>query len=241
VGQGQAPVLGPSDVEALIARLGSFKDEIVLIGGQALNFWAERFMSRSAELRAGAPHTSKDIDFFGSQKHVRRCAELLGGESTTYGPRDRTPCAGVVRCAGIEIDFVHTLSGVRSEEIREMSIAFEHIRVMHPVHVLESRVANVVELHRTEALALKQLRTAIVVMLEFQRTLIDANKSRHVDRLCARVLKLAKSRQGLAVFREHGIDVFDAASCDPRMPEKYRTERYPRMRAELNAERARRT
>jgi hypothetical protein len=234
VGQDEAPVLGPADVEAFVARLGPLADELVLIGGQAVNLWAERYADRAPELAASAPHTSKDIDFYGNAEHVRRSAQALGGRAEIYGPKDRTVCAGVIHYDGASsIDVVHTPCGVNPREIVDFSIRVGSVRVLHPIHCLESRAANVDELGREDALALKQLRAAVVVVREFMRDLLEQKKQRDVLRLCERVFVLAISERGRTLFRKHNVDVFEAVLVDDdRLPSGFRDIRYPQM---LNA------
>jgi hypothetical protein len=68
---------------------------VVLVGGQAVEFWA-RFLGldtadSSAELLA-----SKDIDFEGSADAARAAADLLGGRSRIPSFDHHTPLTGVV-------------------------------------------------------------------------------------------------------------------------------------------------
>ncbi|MHB8878784.1 MAG: hypothetical protein ACYC8T_34215 [Myxococcaceae bacterium] len=53
-------------------------DAIVLVGGQAVNFWADYYAKTDPVLAGRQPFTSKDIDFRGNQKAVESCAERLG-------------------------------------------------------------------------------------------------------------------------------------------------------------------
>lgn len=49
----------------------------LLIGGQAVNYWAERYLASEAQLKALRPFTSDDIDFKGNADDVRRISEQL--------------------------------------------------------------------------------------------------------------------------------------------------------------------
>ena len=49
----------------------------ILIGGQAVNYWAERYLSAEPELQKLLPFTSEDIDFKGNRNDTRRIAEQL--------------------------------------------------------------------------------------------------------------------------------------------------------------------
>jgi hypothetical protein len=90
------------DVEALLIRLGDSSPAMVLIGGQALSFWAEQYSARAPEIGAQAHYASKDVDFCGTRAAVvqsstrfatHRCApgsmlavlEQLGGNDDERG------------------------------------------------------------------------------------------------------------------------------------------------------------
>ena len=228
--------LAPAVVRELLDKLRPAASDIVLIGGQALNFWAERYGS-VAELTRDAPYTSKDIDFYGHQVHVTRCAQLLGGEAILYGVKDRSICSGIVTTAeGIQIDFVTLPLGVQASEIPRRAITFAHGKVMHPMHVLMSRAANVVHIPRNDALALKQLRAAVFVVREFiRKEHLQAGSIKAAQRLSEEAYKLATEADGIAVWKRHGVDLFAAVTAEPSLGEKFLSIRYPQMRERLAA------
>lgn len=49
----------------------------LLIGGQAVNYWAERYASADPQLEKLRPFTSQDIDFKGTRADVERIARQL--------------------------------------------------------------------------------------------------------------------------------------------------------------------
>jgi len=209
--------------------------DVVLIGGQALNFWAERYRT-VAELASAAPFTSEDIDFCGQSADVQRCAELLGASHELYGPNDRSVCTGLVTTPdGVNLDFVHTPRGVRADEVQRKAISFEQIRVMHPIHVLMSRAANVVQIPRDTPHALKQLRASVVVVREFIREVLARGKTRGALKLNEAAFAVTISSDGLAVWKNHAIDVFAAVVLEPLLGEKFIQIRYPQMQKRVDA------
>lgn len=70
----------------------------LLIGGQAVNYWAERYLSTEPELGPLQPFTSQDIDFKGTHEDVQRIARQLN--LTPAYPRkvEMTALAGVIPC-----------------------------------------------------------------------------------------------------------------------------------------------
>ncbi len=49
----------------------------ILIGGQAVNYWAERYLALEPRLESLRPFTSDDIDFKGGTEDVERIARQL--------------------------------------------------------------------------------------------------------------------------------------------------------------------
>src|SRR5260370_39061831 len=49
----------------------------ILIGGQAVNYWAEHYLSTEPQLAKWQPFTSEDIDFKGGRADVERIAQQL--------------------------------------------------------------------------------------------------------------------------------------------------------------------
>ena len=44
---------------------------MVLVGGQAINVWANLYLPRIEALRTAGPFTSKDVDFLGDKPAVK--------------------------------------------------------------------------------------------------------------------------------------------------------------------------
>ncbi len=76
-----AKPLGIAETIEVLTRLGPAAENVVLIGGQALNFWVKQYLQRAPTLRAEGPFASKDIDFCGTQEEARLCARALGGRA----------------------------------------------------------------------------------------------------------------------------------------------------------------
>jgi hypothetical protein len=240
-----APPLSYEQASRILAKLADLAHPVVLVGGQALNFWASYYEDRVAELAAGAPYTSKDIDFVGSHEAVKECARRLGGKAKLATIDDmNTPNTGVVVFVDDDgyprqIDFLDSVAGVRETyyESVEATIVDEHdapvasLRVMDPISCLKSRSHNVAHLpgYQTEH-ALDQVRAAILCAKEFGRDLLkqdpfDALKSNE------HVFDIARYDAGPLVYVRHGIDLLGAVVEDAGMPEKFYTERLPRIRA----------
>jgi hypothetical protein len=245
------------DVRPILARLADLGRELVLVGGQAVNFWASYYEKRAQELVREAPFTSKDIDFCGDQRAVRICAQRLKGEARVATFDDATPNAGTVVFlddGGVKrtLDILKAPFGLAAEEVhatalhvallddagQETGVAFH---VMHPVLCMESRVHNVVGLPGTydTPQGRKQLRASIVCAREFLRDVLDAafDADSPVEAVLAldeRIFRFAtRDRHGKALYSSGRGDPAEALLVDPRLPEAFRTKGYPQMQQQL--------
>ena len=66
------------DIRPILAKVGDLGRDLVLVGGQAVNFWAHVYEHRVPTVARDAPFTSKDIDFCGDSEvraHLRGAPE----------------------------------------------------------------------------------------------------------------------------------------------------------------------
>ena len=68
----------------------------VIIGGQAVGYWAETYLDQEPGLAQWLPFASKDIDFQGDRDDVLRIAKVLGVRAQLPGSRDMTALAGII-------------------------------------------------------------------------------------------------------------------------------------------------
>ncbi|HVK83604.1 MAG TPA: hypothetical protein VM513_05825 [Kofleriaceae bacterium] len=224
----------------------------MLVGGHAVSFWANYYAERATGLEAGEPYTSKDIDFIGPSAAVEESARRLHGTAKIATIDDaNTPNTGVVLFTDDDgyrrqIDFLDAVAGVRETYYDSIAatIVDEHaapiatVRVMDPISCLKARAYNVVHLpgYQNEH-ALGQLRAAILCAKEFVRDLLQQDP-REALKANEHVFEIASYDPGPAVFVHYGIDVLEAVVDDPGLPEKFYTERWPRVRDQVDRARA---
>jgi hypothetical protein len=248
--------LGYEQTAQVLRRLADLEHPIVLVGGQAVNFWASYYEARAPELAAHAPYASKDIDFMGSRHAVRECARRLGGTAKLATLDDmNTPSTGAVVFVDEgnhtrQIDFLGSVAGLDDADLVETAVPAtvddEHgipiasFLVLNPVLCLRSRAYNVAYLpgYQTEH-ARSQLRAAIICARQFASDLLASDPAEALA--CNEVFfDIARYGAGVEVFVLHQIDVLAALVVDPGLPEKFYTERLPRARAAVERARAKR-
>jgi hypothetical protein len=231
------------DTEAILIRLGDTADRIVLVGGQAVNFWAWHYEARAVPLATYAPFTSKDVDIAAKREDVAVLAARLGGRARVADFDDHAPQAGTVVYVdehGTErtLDVMATLIGLDMSEVIKTSVPFEYttergaplgFRVMHPVLMLESRVHNILrfEKYRTPH-GLRQLGASVLCAHEYLNDMV-ATDPRRVLNWNERIFRFRTRRHGRSIASDYQIDVFDAVLNDARLPAKFVERRYPQM------------
>lgn len=231
-------MLPPELVLQLASKL-TLEDGAFVVGGQALNLWAERYAGGVPELARFRPFTSKDIDYYGHLPAAEKLAETLGGTVRVPDPDDHSPNSAivVVRLQGKEvvIDFISDVLGVRRGQaarqamelvvpIRANDVAGElPIPILHPVHCLQSRVANVSKLGRNDDVARRQLQAAPLVVAGFVDEMLRLGEHREA---CRTLKMLGQWLEGDGrTAHEIGCDalpVLERFSTDERLDERFR-------------------
>lgn len=189
----------------------------LLIGGQAVNYWAERYIAVEPYLKKLQPFTSEDIDFKGGLDDVQRIARQL--ELTpAYPPKVQiTALAGMIpfQIDGIKsnIEVVRRIPGV-SGSIEALAIRAEWngriIRVLDPLSLLACKlelVASLPQQRRQDVLHLKILLPCVRAFLnEFLQQVERAEiPVRHWLGAVNRVLKLTTDKRALKIAAKYGI------------------------------------
>lgn len=220
-------------------------DSLVLVGGQAINYWLAFYRSSEPRLATLAGVTSSDVDFLGSRESVNRIAAALRGTVKIDEPR--APTLAVVRFVdrnGHEriIDFLRNVYGLEEQRVRETAIPVEtrdasgdpsgiELKILHPVLCLESRVHNVHSLEGYQTpRALKQLTAAVGCARAYIVACCERGDTRAAHDAIRVVGELACSDAGRAVFAVHNIDVLEAIPNDTRLGDAFFSHNLPTIR-----------
>jgi len=256
------PPLAYEEVQRILRLLEplSAARSIVLVGGQAVAFWTRFLQERSSEVAPFAALASKDIDFEGGARAVRRTAELLAGRMRLASMDEHSPNTGIVLFIdgdGVEreIDFIDQPLGLHARDIRDTAVRLVvlgdeagrevPVWVMHPERCMESRIYNAQILGKTDRLAMRQLQASIICAREWSRYLLDDDSSheriRAVLRINERIFrKCMRDIHFRAADLSLRIDPFKAVLPDHlALPVQFRERRYPQMRQQLEDRRAR--
>jgi hypothetical protein len=190
----------------------------LLIGGQAVNYWAERYLATEPQLEALRPFTSEDIDFKGGVADVQRIArqlELAPG----YPPKvQMTSLAGAIpfHIGDLKsvIEVVRRIPGV-SGSVDELAVQTEWngktIRVIDPISLLACKlelVTSVPQVKRHDVPHLKILLPCVRAFLDefLQRVERGELPARHWLGAANQVLKLTTDQRAKKIGAKHLIN-----------------------------------
>ena len=239
------------DIYRLIELLPQSKT-ITLIGGQALNFWAELYFHDDPDFCASyGPFTSMDIDFLGGKDEIIECAAQWGGRPKLAEPFGFSPNSGIVVVPlhsgeNLIVDFLSSVHGLTENDIFKHRIKVQYrnaeFYVIHPLHCLKSKIANVIGLSRNDSVSLDRVQVAIAIVKRRIRQLIERGRRRQALDEIESVFRLACDHMlGVQLFLKYDLQVFDAVPKDPRLGEMFLTRRYAQMEQNLKAKLKKRT
>jgi len=257
------PDILPQSIVEKVMDLTAPVEGALLVGGQALNFWAERYSEKAPELSDYAPFASKDIDFFGTGTVAAKIAERLGGRVQYPKENDHTPNAAVVHATieghELEIDILSHVIGPPADKLLKQMVIMDFpmrsggdetaiaLAVMHPLHCLQSRAANVITLGRKYDVAKRQLNAAPIVLREYISEALGDGSDPNRTRVATSVLKSLDAYLQTDIVGRHlhmrmknnPLGVIRAFEGDPRLDERYRENQLKRMITDISARQAR--
>jgi hypothetical protein len=219
----------------------------LLVGGQALAFWADHLrVDLPANLVSGV---TADADFIGDSNLATDLGKRLGWKTWIPALDDSTPQTGKVthRTKSGEVkqvDFLSGVVGLTTKDLTRRAIEMAvpdigHLRVIHPIDVLDSRIQNLHLLpeKRTDA-GIAQARLAVDVVRAFIGQEVATRGERVGLKLLERAADIAGDMAAVRVFLLFSIDPLEAVPLDDfRTTSALHKVRWPQIVAEVNEKR----
>jgi hypothetical protein len=215
----EAP-LTPEDVQKILSICSP---RGLLVGGQALAFWADHLrVERPANLVSGV---TADADFIGDSLLAKDLGKSLGWQTWIPALDDATPQTGKVthrtKTGRVkQVDFLSGVVGLTSKDLARRAVEMEVpdiglLRVIHPIDVLDSRIQNLHLLpeKRTDA-GIAQARLAVDVAREFIRQEVATRGERVGLKLLERIADIAADIAAVRVFLLYDIDPLKAVPLE---------------------------
>jgi len=236
--------LTPQEVQAILSICSP---RGVLVGGQALAFWADHLqVKRPANL---VSEVTADADFIGDAALAKSLGKRLGWNTWIPSLDHATPQTGKVthrleNGSVKQVDFLSGVVGLTTKDLVRRAVEMEvpgigHLRVMHPIDVLDSRIQNlhILPEKRTEA-GVAQAGLSVDVVRAFIRVEIATRTERAGVKLLQRVADIAGDIAAVRVFLLYGVEPLAAVPLeDFRTTSALHKVRWPQIRAEVGAKR----
>lgn len=239
----EAP-LTPQDVQKILKICAP---QGLLVGGQALAFWADHLdVTRPAPLSDGV---TADADFIGDSALAKLLGERLGWRTWTPTMDDATPQTGKVtkrlKDGTIkQVDFLSGVIGLTTKDLARRALDVEvpgigRLRVIHPVDVLDSRIQNLHLLaEKRTAAGIAQAKLAVDVARAFMRREIGTQGERVGLKLLERIVEIAGDIAAVRVYLLYGIDPLAAVPIEEfRTTSALHKTRWPQLVAEIRKKR----
>jgi hypothetical protein len=237
-------VLTPEDVRTILKVCSP---DGVLVGGQALAFWSDLY-----EIRRPTPlveAVSADVDFIGDSLLAEKLARAIGWKPWIPGMDDATFQTGKVTKkmpdgSIKQADFLSGVAGLTTQDVVRRAVEVDvprlgHVRVMHPVDVLDSRIQNLhlLSVKRTPS-GIAQAKLAIAVAAAFIRETLRTRGEKAALKLLERVAAMASGIGALRVHLLFDIDPLQAVPVQEfRTTTALHTKRWPQIVSYTSAQR----
>jgi len=238
----EAP-LAPEDVRRILSICSP---RGLLVGGQALAFWADHLeVRRPASLLSSV---TADADFIGDSALAKELGKSLGWTTWLPSLEEATPRTGKVthrtRSGIKQVDFLSGVAGLTTKDLARRAIELDvpelgRLRVIHPIDVLDSRIQNLHLLpQKRNPAGIAQAQLAIDVVQAFIRQQIAASGERAALKLLERVADMAGDIAAVHVFVLYGIDPLAAVPlADFRTTSSLHKARWPQIVAGVQEKR----
>lgn len=237
----------PLDAEEVRKILSICSPAGLLVGGQALAFWADHLrVERPESLASGV---TADADFIGDAALATTLGKRLGWQTWIPSLDDSTPQTGKVthRTKGgqvKQVDFLSGVVGLTTKDLARRAIEMDipdigRLRVIHPVDVLDSRIQNLHLLpEKRNNAGIAQARLALGVARAFIAREIATRGERLGLKLLERVAEMATDIAAVRVFLLYGIDPLEAVPLEQfRTTTALHKVRWPQILAEVTRKR----
>lgn len=197
----------------------AMSNKTVLVGGQAINLWATLL-----GVDIHSPYLTRDIDFIGSQQDAIRASNKLTNEHklvlATQDSAGINSAVILVKFPGESkeriIDYLISVYGVDRNELElaaiEMQIDGLIIRVIHPFHLMQSKISNLSLKGKQSAEGIAQANASIDIfrafLLEFMRQ--PESTPRLALKLIRKVIHFTKSHFAVSAFHAFAVDTLKA-------------------------------
>jgi hypothetical protein len=226
------------EVDRILSVCGS---QTLLVGGQALAFWAARYEVQPVGVLSAS--VTSDVDFIGTSRVAEKLRNALSwniwlptmddATEQTAKVTTRIPGGGVK-----QVDFLRAIVGLDTDWIQAHAVeatlpSGAVVRILHPLDVLESRLRNLQTLpSKRDAVGIAQAELAIAVAGKFLQSLLEpGGETRSTLDAVERVLQMALDKQLAKVAIDYDLDLLISVPWWKIDVSEFQAKRWPQVLA----------
>ena len=242
-----------TDCLGLLKALEQAGGQAVVVGGQAVNFWAQMFEDAAPELRQFRPFTSTDLDLHrpdtAAHSVLRKQAINRSVDHDPFG-KVFSVVSQLFQVKGpagtsFRVDSLKLVAGLKSEEITRGTMVVEFagvkLRVLDPITCLKAKLHNVRQLAQANRQDEKHVRILIICVRHFLARLIAEGASygnyRPALNALQQLVLLTSRRDAVTTGQQHAFDFVQSlpvaelsASQHPKL-QAFMARQFPRWHA----------
>ncbi|MDE0514623.1 MAG: hypothetical protein OXI88_22930 [Gammaproteobacteria bacterium] len=228
-------------------------EDAILIGGQALNVWAEYYAEKDPSLNTHSPFFSHDIDFLGGRTTAEQIHDAWKGKITRPSEASSTPLIAKLEFRlkdgrRVIMDFLDETAGFKNDSVIKDARATQNphtqktLKVLHPVHCMASRIVNTYGTldRRSRQYSVHEIRRtqlSIKVLNHYISDLFRTPEALHEEayRLIDYTAGFAIEDPAKRAYHMDKVDVLHAIPTDLHLgiSEVFLNEHYPRIKDEV--------
>jgi hypothetical protein len=205
-----------ADISPILEAIARTAPRLVLIGGQAINYWSDKYQQDTPEWRRLRPYTSEDLDFYGGRAEALSCSKVIPGTKAILNDgHDPSPNAGVLLCpfkgGKLRVDILTAVYGLKTKDVVRAAPLIQKgdisIQVLHPLHCLIGKTISLANLPQEERQDEKHLKLAILFVSAFLRDLVAQGEVRSIFNMIEEIYRVAGTNEALRVFERHALEI----------------------------------
>jgi hypothetical protein len=229
------------DAATLIRQTSSLAT--VLVGGQAVHFWATHY-----GIESSLSALTRDIDYQGTRAEARRAAKRVTYKHklTIATMADATPNTAVLAIEmdgysqPVIVDYLASVYGLDARKVKASAIevegaAGERFLIMDPLSLMQSKIWNLARLPTKKTReGMEQARLSIEIVAAMLRSEVKQNAvQRELLNMVKAVVNFSRTTPALEVQAEYGLDCIRAIPPeifeDGILPPAFHDEYWPRV------------
>ena len=217
----------PIPVNAVLDILKGDNSNFFLVGGQAVNFWASKYLENDPKLYKFQPFVSKDADLFTDNRDEIRDLSTRLNAKVKFSPPRTIGLAYIDTLKNdknYRFEFLKSVNGLDQKDFEITSLikyGATTIKVLDPPVLLKAKLANGASIDQKSRQDLKHLKMCIISTSHFLNEMVEKKTERQALEHFKYTHKVINSSKAQLVAKNFAVDFSPALpSVDQSFPPK---------------------